>query len=193
MQQDLNSVKTCADVTLWEYLRCYFRKEYDLVGGEAAWNDILEEYCKLLEDGNYSQLIEIYREMIRMNATYQVITDCLFILNIRRDEQAIEYLRRLGYDYQFPKDDRDAYRASLSMIEKKSKTLIIQLKSKEAEYERITKENGKPQTENDFIAGVMIVSKFFGFKIDLKGTTLIEYSQMQKHYNMFYEKKINAN
>lgn len=193
MPQVLNSNRTCHDVTLWEYLRCYFYSEYDLVGGKEKWEEIVEEYCKLLKDGNYSEMMELYREIIRLQATLQVVTDCCFLLTLRRNDKAIQYLKQLGYIYPLPEDDITTYMKSLDMIQRKSKTLVVQLQIKTDELEKLRAKQTGTYSESDFMDGVIIIGKFLGFRIDPRVVTLSEYASMQKQYNSYYEKKINEN
>jgi hypothetical protein len=186
--------KTCMDVTIYDYIRAFYHKEYEPFGGYEQYTDVFEEYCRQLEVANYTELMEIYREIIRLQATYDCVRDCIFILSIKRDEVTIGHLAKLGYRYAFPADNIDKYMKDLEMVDRKSKSLILQLKIKNTEFEKLQKESGsKENTESDFIDGVIIIGRFMGFRIDMKQTTLGEFAAMQKQYNKFYEKKINEN
>ena len=87
------------DVTIREFMRCLFKSEYEIltISGTPprkalcdTWDNLYEDYAKAIGNQQYQRLMRAMREYIRLTGKLMSAEAGLTILQMRRDEEAID-------------------------------------------------------------------------------------------------------
>ena len=190
---------TCSNTTIYEFLECKFRSNYDILAekdsekpvSKEVFELIYEQFISLSGSKEYSNLLNELNELIRLNNLVLSTRAALAVLTYKFDKEQIEILKKNGFNAQYDVSDVDSYikdlNAAWSLL--KGVEIKIQIQIKRIEELQKKNKNAPEQTESDFMEGLTNVSKFMGFRIGIKETTLAEYagyiklnnSQAQKH------------
>jgi hypothetical protein len=182
------------DVTIREFMRCLFKSEYEIltISGTPpmkvlcdAWDNLYEDYAKAIGNQQYQRLMRAMREYIRLTGKLMSAEAGLTILQMRRDEEAIDGIHALGYNLEFSAKDRKAYDRDMHVLMSHCKTIRAKISVQADEIEKIKNENAneKQATEQDFISGIAVISKHMGFRIDITTCSMGEYAEYQRQYN----------
>jgi hypothetical protein len=145
---------------------------------QSIWNEILFEYSSLFLNENSDRIFELTKRITLMQADIFYIDAAVAILRNTHDEEIVEGLRNLGFPLIEGYKEKD-----LDRIISLSKSLIFDIEVLAQEYELLTKvKEGKKQTENDFNQTVSILSKFQGYQIIQRITSVSEYCSIFNIY-----------
>jgi hypothetical protein len=144
-----------------------------------AWNLIWAEFCEKTGNHAFMKLVRIMKENTILSSKLMAIDICLKVLVKKYSAECIEILKKYGYEYSYPQDDRVAFLDDLMKVRSKSKILHLQLKNNEQEYERLKKE-AEENKQTEFTESLVAVSKYMGYRINPKETTTLEYIGMVK-------------
>ena len=140
-----------------------------------AWAEIWDEYCQISGNSEYQIMLDLLKEVGILRAELMAIETAIIVLRKENSPEHIEILKQLGYDYNWDYSLPDLFFKNLEKVSKKvkNKVVLIQDKQKqiEAEQAKITKQRGGKFEDN-----IPIVSKYMGFAIRKKETSLAEFA-----------------
>ena len=182
---------TCETLMLYDFKQAYCNNKLDALGTgtdeelQQIWNEILFEYSSLFTNQNTDRIFELTKRITLMQADITYIDGAVIVLLSEHDKEIVEGLRNLGYPLIDGYKEKD-----LDRIISLSKSLIFDMEDMVAEYELLTKvKEGKKQTENDFNQTVSILSKFQGYQINQRKTSVSEYCSI---FNIYLKSTENA-
>ena len=169
--------KTCSDITIYDFIQGLFHDNYSCFdGGKEEFNDIVEEFSAISGSATYKNLLEVLNEIIRLNDIVIHSRAALVVLQFKYSQEQIDVLKKYGFNYKFDVSNMDEYVGNLESCAKKLKGIDVQLQLAVAEVKKIQDSQQKKQSEADFMNGVVMVSKFMGFRIPIKECTMSEYA-----------------
>ncbi len=159
---------------------------------QPIWDKIFEEYSVLSASTQSNHILELLKEVKRLEFTINLIQSCLTVLhncskhnlNVSDYQPTIDTLKSYGYYYEY---SNLSLMDDMTQIINESKALHIDLADNIAEYNTLTESKKAESTESDFLDEAAIISKFNGFAINPRTTTVIEYISYLSVY-----KKANA-
>ena len=132
-------------------------------------------------DENYKHFTELSYQLTAISAKMLGVSKAVEMLYISPIPAVIQALRTAGYNVNEP-DSKDKYKAyfdSLDIIGRKIGALRMELAMKEAEFNELKKEfTGEKVSEKYFTDTLTALSKFIGFKVKEKDTTVAEFCSM---------------
>lgn len=183
------------ELPLHNFMLCLTKAEYQLLlkSGTADddilvkyWNELFAEYAEKMQSATYSKVVSIYQELVRLQARAMIVSNSLLILAYRYDKEIAAQLTKLGYTLTYDSSNMTAYEKQLQIIARKAKSITILILQKQEELEMLRKKSGEnAATYEKFLQSVIVVSRFMGYKIDVKATTVAEWIAMQQQYERF--------
>lgn len=154
-----------------------------------AWNEIIFEYASLFksEDSQYmfelSQKISVLKTTIAQTQYLVYYLQQLFNDTASTDQDAVDQLTFLGYPGQFDIDNPEQFCKDLNRCISLCKTHVFDEEQLSNEYNRLKKTTtGKKQSEEDFDANIMMLSKYQHFPIDEEKVTVYKYAIIFNNY-----------
>jgi len=207
--------ENCSEVTLYDFIRCMFHQDYTVLSDEKKlhtdkeliqlserWGIIYEEFCQICENPQYSNLLDSLNEIIRLQEIIYRSGAAMAVISLYHDffmikelikqdypENDVNYLKSIGFNVNFDKNDIESYEKDFKNVEGKLKgfELQLQMEQKKVQDKQKNTEN-KGQTEAEFMEGVAVVGKSQGYNISIKQTSLLEWSGMVKLHNKMASK-----
>ena len=106
---------------------------------DKAWNSILSEYGELSNTVEYQAGIHTMREYGLLKARYTAVVMAAKVLSIKYDQDCVDVLKHVGYNYEFSETNVKARMKDLDLVNKKAKTIRVQLEQKAKELEAMNK------------------------------------------------------
>jgi len=170
--------RSCKTCPLSVFIEAYSNNNLELLGDadpqelQEAWNEILFEWATLLKSEQSEYIFDLSKKISSLHAIIIFIEKACDYLSVQWDEEMAECLRKEGYN---PND----IKMTLSL----AKRLVFDLDELTAEYSRIVNTTeGKGKSEDEFFEDIAMLSKFVGYRIDTKSTTVKEYASI---FNLF--------
>lgn len=148
----------------------------------ATWLVIMEEYAKLLGDTKYQRTFQLSRDITRDACILTLIELCINVLRAKYSQGCVGVLNKLGYTYKFDKNDSLSYHSDLERVAKKAKMLRVEIEKNRVLYENIISISGDNGKDN-FSGTLLILSKYMGYRIDLKTITVTEFIELKNQYD----------
>lgn len=196
-------VNNCADCSVHQYMQAKFKHNLKvlIIEGEHtdkelqdAFNNICLEYIDAA--GIEIEHVADREEIVKLQAR------CLFMqTSIRMQEialrdigepfhEALDDFNKFGYSLQW-KDDVEKFRKDLSRIEKQEKSFVVQLEDavnayQQKEAKKDAANRGKVReikTEADFTRMLNELSKFQGYHLKPKDTSMLELAGLIRTLN----------
>lgn len=158
------------------------------------WNKIYSEYIELLEDENQKAIHKAIKDIYVWNFKFERVTLLVNLLGEFYHKEIAQELKRLGYNVELnPEKGLDLYYRNLNSIFNQAKTLLVQIKNREKDLERLKSKNasGVKQTEADFQEILITLSQFYGYHIKAKDITLGAFALMIKRMKKHIENQEN--
>jgi hypothetical protein len=132
----------------------------------AAWENILTEYADVVSTSESKSMMMLQKQILLIKAKLHLIDLAAKVLTARWSKPAADELVKLGYPIK-----EETYLHDVDTILVRSRSLIVQLKEREKEYNaRESKTDPKSKTEKktraDFDSDIVALSKFQGYRID---------------------------
>ncbi|MCL1942628.1 MAG: hypothetical protein FWF54_03640 [Candidatus Azobacteroides sp.] len=170
----------CIDITLDEFMDCVCNGNFSRIvrGGNPsdgeiseAWSELYAEYSELSRNMRYQYIFNLSREIYMLSAKLELVGR---ILLLPKDNMTA-HLKLLKYNGT-PKN-----------IKAEIKRQSLVLSEKEKELSGINRKDGGKMTERDFIKWIVPVSRFMNQRIDKKTTSLLEFLEMNREMEEYYE------
>lgn len=140
-----------------------------------AWTEILQEYTGLSKDNKQFQILDLLKVITKSNLTLDLVQNIVDFLANDFDQEMITILRSLGFLYKYDPYS-DTYDSDLRKTVSQAKSIIVKKNIAEKELEGLKSEGKeKKATEQDYISLMVALSKFQGYHIDWKKTSVSEY------------------
>ncbi len=178
-------INNCDELTLHAFIRCLEKNELQVLANyeaekndlENAWALIYDEFCNLTGQKKYIKLVELSKEIAQLQAKITAIDLCVNVMTYKDSETCKEILKKYGYNYKFDINDPEKYAKEIARVISVSKTSLISLQRKAQEFETIKKEAQTATNKKiNFYDTLASISKFQGYRIDPKTTTVSEYA-----------------
>ena len=177
-------LRSCKVLPLSIFKECYCNNDYSGLGKgtkdelQAAWNEILFEYSSLIDSENSQYLFSISKKISLLSCDISFIEGAIVVLKAFHDQEIVDILRQMGYPLIEGYKEKD-----LDRIVSLAKTLVYEFNELQDEMNKIqTVASGKAQTESDFDKTIALLSKFQGYAIRPKETTVTEFCGI---FNLF--------
>lgn len=172
------------DLPLYNFIQISLYNEHEkwLVKPET-WEKILTQYSELSGDKNMSHMFNLVRQITYLTNRLNVIELLVKQLNVRRIQGLVDLLKNdLGFKLTF-----DDLQADLKRVVSLSKADVIKLKLAQKQYDDLKSKSGGEVTESDWIDEISVLSKFQGYAIKQKETTVGEYLSIKKEFSRHIE------
>lgn len=143
---------------------------------KEVWIKIVEEYKELDTSNTIERVIRVSQKIDYFKAKHEMISLCVYLLKFKRNSELEKILSDAGYKVN-PED----YERSLDSIENEAKGLQVKVGVKEAELDRLTKDDSVVKSDiNKMLASMssalgiafkfneITVVEFFGYKSALE-------------------------
>lgn len=182
----------CSELPLADFISCVIDKNYKalLKYGHAspydlsrAWDSIYSEFSEMSGSPAFKLIMNLSKDIGFLESKLLSISLCLRVMERRADERCIKILKNYGYAYSFNINDTDQYKKDLETIATRSGSIRLALQQKRNEYNASIKGmSSKEVTREDFTKILAVLTKYMGFRIDPRQTTVSEYVSYRKLY-----------
>lgn len=176
--------KDCSELILWNFVKCITTKNlnYLIISGQPsqenlskAWIDIGDEYADLSQDNLHDFLLNLMSQISYLDEKLRIVYNIVAYLENKRSEGLIEVLQN---DLEFPYEySEESIQQDLKMTVNDIKMDQINLELSHVELKAFRDKNTEP-TEIDYNKLISRVSKYQGYAIKQKETTLLEFTVM---------------
>lgn len=170
---------------LYSERRTVFNRNIDL---QPLWADIFAEYSTISNNTQSKHVFALTKEITVINTKLAIIQNAVNYLAKHYDVRLCDMLRRMGFMYKY---NPDSLMNDLKLTISSAKRLVIRKQEAEDDYSKLNVSN-KKVTENDFYGLVRQLSRFNGFPIDAKKTTVTEFVKDINAFNVENAPKKNG-
>ena len=161
------------------------KKQYQLPDLLELWANIQLEFIDLIEEQETLYLLKLEQQMLILH--HQIVTTetTCYMLEMIYNEDLVNCLHELGYNYDFSPTDFKKNTNSLGAINNRLAPLRLQLEMKKIEYEELTKNksDGERPTEKFYSKMLTRLAKFMGVHVlRAKDITTAEYCSIFREY-----------
>lgn len=191
---------SCADLPAHNFFKLVVLNDMDWLYSEPkkwylknvdvseVWTNIFDEYTELWSDKQGNHILEIMKDITRINGDLFVINSIVDLLrsaskndeNISQYESSLNILRGYGFNFEY---------LNLTILEdcnkvlNSAKTMLIELKDAQIEYDNLNKNEKGKATERDYADTIGELSKFQGHYIDTKLISVIDFISLISRFN----------
>jgi len=182
--QSRSIYRSCSELPLFNFIKIVVRGEMEYLYSEPAhrnksevelsevWETIFDEYNELSGNKSSDHILNLIKQVTVINGKLFVITSAVSILENSYSEAMIGVLRRHGFRYSYTPE---SMQRDLKLTLSSAKKLVIQRQEAERELGELNKSSDGEVKEEDFYKLLRQLSKFNGFHIDAKTTTVLEF------------------
>lgn len=181
------------------FITCLCDRDFTALGNSEeerlqTWSTIKDEYADAVNDTASEQIEALQDEILYWDAQILVIQTAVRSLRLWRDEKNIQMLRDKGYAFSFSETDVEAYNKDLDRVVKQIRSIETAQENRKHELQTLVGDAPeKDVTREDFINNIVVFSKFQGYAIDEKTTTVSKYIAIRNMYHMHVERMANEN
>jgi hypothetical protein len=167
-----NLLYHCKEITVEQFCQCMFHDNFKVLikYGSAkdtdlqnAWSHILNENADLSKNDIYIKLLKITKEIAIQQSRKEIITACIFVLSMSFSQICLDELAKQGYIIKSKFENYSEFEAELNMILKRIKSIDVVIAGKEAEKQKILKDNsGTQATEEMYRKNVSAIGRMYG-------------------------------
>lgn len=183
--QNLNKLPGCNDYLLYDFIKVTTGQKPP----PANWDDILAEYSELSGDVTLSKVFNLTKQITYLTNRLNIIQLILNQLSLKRNEELVAELVKMGFRLPFTDLEND-----LQRVVTLARSDNIKLKKFISEYEDLKSQPTKAGTEFDWDENLRELSKYQGYPINKRETTVSEFLAIEKGYkeHIEYLKKQNG-
>lgn len=172
---------------LYSERRTVFNRNIDL---QPLWADIFAEYSTISNNTQSKHVFALTKEITVINHKLDIIQRAVNHLAKpgNYDVRLCDMLRRMGFMYKY---NPDSLMNDLKLTISSAKRLVIRKQEAEDDYAKLNVSD-KKVTEDDFYGLVRQLSRFNGFPIDVKKTTVTEFVKDINAFNVENAPKNNG-
>lgn len=180
--------RTCEELPLYNFIKIAVHNDLSWLNADApeqgtqlkqVWEAILEEYNSLSGNTKSAHVLSLVKEITILNNKLYVIQSCVDFLQHTRSEELIQILKDMHFRFTY---SPETMQKDLKLTVSSAKTLLMQRREAQKEYE-VLQGKEEPLTEKDFYALLTQLSKYNGYKIDAKQTSVLEFTVLMDQYN----------
>jgi len=176
-------VYTCATLPMAKFVKCLVSHEYELVGGEKAWETIFNEYSVISGDDSVTQLLSLLKSIAILTNRIQLIEIIVNQMAIKPIPELAEQLRKLGFRFQYGEN----LEADLKATVNQARGLLLKLQQDHKELQDLRKSEGGSATEQDYEMQYSAIEQFKGVTIDPETYTVSRYAADIKRMKLQYQ------
>ena len=188
----LNLYRHCSELPLDNFIACVVDKTYKVLikYGHASpydlsrlWDNIYSEFSEMSGSPAFKLIMSLSKDIGFLESKLLNITLCMGTMPRLADARMIKILKNYGFNYAFNINDPKQYRLDLDAVFIRSRAIKLALEQKRNEYNSAIKGMGSREvTREDFSVIIASLSKYMGFRIDPRQTTVSEYVSYRKLY-----------
>ena len=183
-------LRTCKEVSLATFIDCYCHEIYSGLGEGTpeeitdAWIDIMSEWGELMRNEDTGYMLSLGNQILSLKVHVSLVESITFVLLKKYDLELVDKLiNELGYDGEYPENDRVAFVKQLDRVVSLSKTKVYELSELNDEWDRLRKsDSGEKASEDDFERNILRLSKYQGYRINKYKTTIYEYTHIHNNF-----------
>lgn len=196
--------RTCKTLSLYAFIEAYCNDDLSflVIKGEPtqaeleeSWQEILVEYSGLIKNEQSGYIFDLGKQITLLQLDINYLDRVVHFLHYRYDEEIADQLRCMGFSLD-AKYGTEEYTNELDMIVSLATTKVFDLGELEEEYKRLNNTaTGKKQTEEDLLMTIAALSKYQGYHINKKETTVLEFASIFNLYlkELAHSKKDKGN
>lgn len=167
-----------------------FEKEYSRLTIEGnpseeilkeAWRAIYAQYCELMQDGQYNELLDKTKKMQEMNARIVLLDGIVLQLQLDYDPLLIQYVNEMAIPLALTPDEDPVKK--LKQVQGRMKRMIFELKKLENEVEALQNIQAEQTGIEHFEDWLSIMSRSYGYAVLAKDITVAQFIRNQKKLN----------
>jgi len=190
--------RTCKTVTIGAFKEAFCHNNLTalIISGEPshdelkdAWDEILFDYALVFKtkDSQYlfelSQKIDLMDHHISFVEYAEKYLTAKFEFDGTSNDDVVDELTFLGYDVTSDTENGPAYLDSLKRMVSICKTNLFELEDLKAEYSRLNNTaTGKKQSEEDFDANILMLSRYQHYPLNEEKDTIYRYAIIFNNY-----------
>lgn len=164
--------------------------EPDLFSLQKAWIDIYSEYISMSDSADIKAILSIKSKIITYNIRVLKIKLIVQTLKQFYDEELIEMLRLMNFQYKYDPENHLQYQKDLDKTLSSTNGLKMKIAFLEAEYTAYENKNkGEPVNRTFFTDTLLRLSRFFKQRLKASDVTTEEFCLMKKQFYDFYSEK----
>ena len=147
------------------------------------WDDIFFEYMDLSKDTSSAVTISILKEITKLDADRTIISSIVESVYVSYNTELIKILKKYGFSYGFPADNRVALVKDLNLVLTRLKVNSAKITKLREELSAMQeKQSKKAMKLSDFDALFIEIGSFQGYRIDPKVVPVSEFVAMSNRY-----------
>lgn len=169
--------KTCRNTLYTTFIKVYTTKEYNRIGGEKVWDDMLQEYSTLIKTENSDQIFDIWRRMQFNEWRLNIIETTVDSLREMYRASFADALVEAGFDYVENIEDDKEYQKQIDRVIVEAGTITVILNQLYIQYNNLVPKDGNEPVEKkeiDFDKELAILKKH-GYGINKRKQSVMEY------------------
>lgn len=177
---------SCSELPLYNFIKILTNKDYrNLIRFgypsktelSRAWELIFSEYNNISENKQSTYLLTLLREYYSIPNKLAIIQTIVDNLALRHDPDLVSCLRALGFRHKY--EPGDGLLNDLKITVTQAKGLMLKYRALYDDLERL-QQKSKDAEPNDYDLILAQLSKWQGFRIDTKKTTVSEFVAIVK-------------
>lgn len=171
----------CDELPLFNFIKIVVTGDYrwlwknkDKTDGtdlKDVWTNITEEYNECSGNLSYKSQLALSKQLTFINNKLVIIQAVVDFLMVEYNKDLCDLLRSMGFVYKY--DPADLYK-DLKLTISSAKRLVVSLREAEIELNAMEEKQEKP-SESNYLILIAQLSKFLGFKIPSKKTSVKEF------------------
>lgn len=178
-------MKTCIDISIWQYILAYYQNDLSCFDGEIQAKQqnlaaIVEEFSTLTDNPSYYRILGYVNDMNSIMGKLLQTEVSVTVLGLKYSLEHVNILKGLGYDVDFDPNDRIGWKKDIEKINRVVKNYKVQLELLTSKIEQIKKDNkgGGVDDEKTFMQSVINCGRNLEMKISIKETSMYEYAAL---------------
>lgn len=148
---------------------------------KEAWLIIYSQYCEMMNDGAYNELLDKTKKMQELNGRISLLDGIVQHLQMKHDRALIEIVNKMAIPLILEVDEDPAKK--LKMVQGRVKRMIFDLGKLEKEVEDLQKIKQAETGLEYFDDWLSIMSKQYGYAVRAKDITVAQFVRNMKRLN----------
>jgi hypothetical protein len=183
------SYTSCLDLPLYNFIQICVTDDLKwlVISGEPdnlkeVWASILAEFSDMSDSPQLDNVFKLKKKITFLTNKIDIVNILLNRLSLGGNKDIVKLLISWGYSFGSSDIEKDIERARKQLNNDTAK-----LRMAIADYAEATKGSNETSTLQDWEDELFQLSKFSGFAINKKQTTVSEYAALKKAFNAYVE------
>lgn len=168
--------------------RGYFTKKYV----SNAWDNISQEYIELSGNKTQKVILSMVKDISQLKGKLFIVQAIVDRLSVSYDPDLVRMLISLGFNNRYNPENKESYIQDLKRTITKAKSMLVQISEKEKSLSAIQSGNEK-STASDYENYIAQLSKYQGYFIDPKNTTVAQFIAIVNRHRIETESHVRQN